>query len=103
MSAFPEIDRIDYEGPDSKNPLAFRHYNPEELVEGKSMHDHLRFSVAYWHSFRATGTDPFGSATMLRPWDNGDESVDNAIKRVHVAFEFMEKLGVPYYCFHDRD
>lgn len=103
MSAFPEIDRIDYEGPDSKNPLAFRHYNPEELVEGKSMRDHLRFSVAYWHSFRATGTDPFGSATMLRPWDNGDESVENAIKRVHVAFEFMEKLGVPYYCFHDRD
>lgn len=103
MSAFPEIDHIDYEGPDSKNPLAFRHYNPEELVEGKSMRDHLRFSVAYWHSFRATGTDPFGSATMLRPWDNGDESVENAIKRVHVAFEFMEKLGVPYYCFHDRD
>ena len=103
MSAFPEIDRIDYEGPDSKNPLAFRHYNPEELVEGKRMRDHLRFSVAYWHSFRATGTDPFGSATMLRPWDNGDGSVENAIKRVHVAFEFMEKLGVPYYCFHDRD
>lgn len=103
MPAFPEIDRIPYEGPDSKNRLAFRWYNPDEIVEGKSMRDHLRFSVVYWHSFRGTGTDPFGSATMDRPWDDGSNSVENAINRVHVAFEFMEKLGAPFYAFHDRD
>lgn len=103
MTAFPEIDRIQFEGPDSKNPLAFRHYDAEQLIEGKSMREHLRFCVAYWHTFRCGGNDPFGAATMLRPWDDGSESVENAIRRVHVAFEFMEKLGVPFYAFHDRD
>ena len=103
MAAFPEVDKIRYEGPQSKNPLAFRWYNPDEVVEGKTMRDHLRFSVVYWHTFRGTGSDPFGPGTMVRPWDDGSNSVDNAIKRVHVAFEFMEKLGAPYYAFHDRD
>ncbi len=103
MAAFPDIERIAFEGPDSKNALAFRHYNADEQVEGRSMRDHLRFSVAYWHTFRGTGSDPFGAPTMERPWDSGDESLENAIARVHVAFEFMEKLGVPFYCFHDRD
>ena len=102
MAAFPEVSKIPYEGPDSKNLLAFRHYNENELVEGKPMKDHLRFSVAYWHTFRATGLDPFGSATMLRPWEGAD-TVDNAVGRVRVAFEFIEKLGAPFYCFHDRD
>src|SRR2546423_5637361 len=103
MPFFPEVSKIRYEGPDSTNPLAFRHYNADEIVEGKPMKEHLRFSVAYWHTFRGTGSDPFGPGTMKRPWEDGTDSVDMAIKRVRVAFEFMEKLGVPYYCFHDRD
>jgi xylose isomerase len=103
MEAFKGIKRIRHEGPKSKNPLAFKHYNPNEKVEGKSMRDHLRFAVCYWHTFRGTGSDPFGVGTMQRPWDDGSNSVDNAQHRVHAAFEFMEKLGVPFYCFHDRD
>ncbi len=103
MTAFPEIEKIRYEGPDSKNPLAFRWYNEDEIVEGLTMKEHFRFSVVYWHSFRGNGSDPFGAATMQRPWDDGSETVENAINRVHVAFEFMEKLGVPFYAFHDRD
>ncbi len=103
MEAFPEIPQIPYEGPKSKNPLAFKHYNPEELIEGKSMRDHLRFSVVYWHTFRGTGSDPFGAGTMLRPWDDGSASVKNAQSRARVAFEFIEKLGAPFYAFHDRD
>jgi xylose isomerase len=103
MTAFPEIEKIRYEGPDSKNPLAFRWYNEDEIVEGLTMKEHFRFSVVYWHSFRGNGSDPFGAATMQRPWDDGSETVKNAINRVHVAFEFMEKLGVSFYAFHDRD
>jgi xylose isomerase len=103
MSFFPDVAKIKYEGPDSKNPLAFRHYNADELVEGKSMKDHLRFAVAYWHTFRGMGGDPFGPGCAVRPWEDGSDSVDMAIKRVRVAFEFMEKLGAPFYCFHDRD
>ena len=101
--AFPEIDKIRYEGPESKNPLAFRWYNEEEVVEGKTMKDHLRFSVVYWHTFRGAGSDPFGPGTMVRPWEDGTDSVQNAQNRARVAFEFMEKLGAPYYAFHDRD
>ncbi len=102
-AAFPEIAKIPYEGPQSKNPLAFRWYNPSEKVEGKTMAELLRFTVVYWHTFRGTGSDPFGSATMLRPWDDGSDSVENAQRRARVAFEFMEKLGAPFYAFHDRD
>jgi xylose isomerase len=103
MAAFPEIEKIRYEGPESKNPLAFHHYDANEVVEGKSLQDHLRFSVAYWHTFRGTGSDPFGPGTMLRPWEAAHDSVENAANRARVAFEFMEKLGAPFYCFHDRD
>jgi xylose isomerase len=103
MAFFPDVSKIQYEGPDSKNPLAFRHYNPDEKVEGKSMKDHLRFGVAYWHTFRGTGSDPFGPGCAVRPWEDGTDSVEMAVKRVRVAFEFMEKLGCPFYCFHDRD
>jgi xylose isomerase len=102
-SAFPKIAKIRYEGPRSRNPLAFKHYNPDEIVEGRTMRDHLRFAVVYWHTFRGTGSDPFGAGTMLRPWDDGSNSVANAQRRVRVAFEFIEKLGAPYYCWHDRD
>ncbi len=103
MAYFPDVPKISYEGPDTKNRLAFRHYNPDEVVEGRSMRDLLRFSVCYWHTFRGTGSDPFGAATLQRPWDDGSNSVENAVKRVDVAFEFIEKLGAPFYCFHDRD
>src|SRR5256714_2490135 len=102
-NAFPNISKIPYEGPHSKNPLAFKHYNPEASVEGKSMRDHLRFSVVYWHTFRNRLSDPFGVGTALRPWDDGSESVENAQNRARAAFEFMEKLGAPFYAFHDRD
>lgn len=102
-AAFPKLTQIRYEGPDSKNPLAFKHYNPEELVEGKTMREHLRFSVVYWHTFRNTLSDPFGVGTAVRPWDDGTASIGNAQRRARVAFEFMEKLGAPFYAFHDRD
>jgi len=102
-TAFPEIERIRYEGPDTRNLLAFRHYNPDEMVGGKSMKDHLRFSVVYWHTFRGTGADPFGPGCAVRPWEDGTDSVENAQNRVRVAFEFMQKLGNPFYAFHDRD
>lgn len=103
MAAFPEINRIPFEGPKSTNPLAFRYYDENEVVAGKKMKDHLRFSVVYWHTFRGTGSDPFGPGTALRPWDDGSNSVENAQTRARVAFEFIEKLGAPFYAFHDRD
>jgi len=102
-AAFPKIKKIQFEGSKSRNPLAFKHYNADERVEGKAMKDHFRFSVAYWHTFRNPLSDPFGAGTAVRPWDDGTDSVANAQRRVRVAFEFMEKLGVPYYAFHDRD
>ncbi|MGC1275791.1 MAG: xylose isomerase [Planctomycetaceae bacterium] len=104
MAYFPEVPKkIEYEGPKTKNRLAFRHYNADEQIEGQSMRDLLRFGVAYWHTFRGTGNDPFGPGTMHRPWEETIDDADNARKRVDVAFEFMEKLGAPFYCFHDRD
>jgi xylose isomerase len=101
--AFAGIGRIKYEGPATKNMLAFRHYDADALVEGKPMKDHLRFAVSYWHAFRGTGSDPFGPGTMLRPWENEADPLKMAVKRVDVAFEFLEKLGCGFYCFHDRD
>src|SRR6185295_4549163 len=103
MTAFPEVQKIKFEGPKSKNPLSFRYYDESEVVEGKPMREHFRFAVAYWHTFRGVGSDPFGPGTMLRPWESGQDTVENAQNRVRVAFEFMEKLGAKFYCFHDRD
>jgi xylose isomerase len=103
MAAFPEIETIRYKGPESKDPLSFRHYNAEEKVAGRSMRDHLRFSVVYWHTFRNPLSDPFGPGTAVRPWEDGSDSLENAKNRARVAFEFMEKLGSPFYAFHDRD
>src|SRR5437660_12193033 len=100
---FFDVSRIRYEGPDSTNPLSFRHYSADEKVEGNTMREHLRFAVCYWHTFRGTGADPFGPGCARRPWEDGTDSVEMAVKRVRVAFEFMDKLGAPYYCFHDRD
>jgi xylose isomerase len=103
-SYFPEVpSKIAYGGPKSKNPLEFKHYNPDEVVAGKPMRDHLRFSVVYWHTFANPLADPFGVGTAIRPWDDGSGSLENALKKTDVAFEFVEKLGAPYYAFHDRD
>ncbi len=103
MSYFPTIPKIAYEGPKSKEPFSFKHYNPGELVEGKPMSEHLRFAAAYWHVMRNQLADPFGGGTALMPWDDGTNSVANAQKRVRVFFEFLEKTGIDHYCFHDRD
>src|SRR3954471_12944429 len=100
---FPDVPKIEYGGPKSRNPLEFKHYNPDEVVGGKTLRDHLRFSVVYWHTFSNPLSDPFGMGTALRPWDDGSGSVANAQKKVKVAFEFFEKLGAPFYAFHDRD
>ncbi len=100
--AYPGIGKIEYEGKNSRNPLAFRWYNPDEMVNGKKMKDHLRFAIAYWHSFCGDGSDPFGNATRFYPWK--DAGSDDRIKqRLDAAFEFITKLGAGYYCFHDAD
>lgn len=100
---FKDIKKIKYEGRGSDNPLAFKYYNPDEVVGNKTMKEHLKFSIAYWHTFTAGGTDPFGAATMQRPWDNISDPMDKAKARMIAAFEFYDKLGVEYFCFHDRD
>ncbi|SFI97556.1 xylose isomerase [Aerobium aerolatum] len=98
---FGDLQPVRYEGPESTNPLAFRHYNPDEIVLGKRLEDHLRFSVAYWHSFAWQGGDPFGGQTFQRPWF--DDTMEAAKLKADVAFEFFSLLGTPYYCFHDAD
>ncbi len=103
MSAFPKIPAIPYEGPKSKNPFAFKHYNPDEKIAGRKMRDHLRFAAAYWHCMRNGLSDPFGAPTAQMPWDDGSNSLANAQRRVEVFFEFLEKIGIDFYCFHDRD
>jgi xylose isomerase len=100
---FPRIKTIAYEGPQSANPLAFRHYNPDEVVDGRTMSAHLRFSIAYWHSFRGTGSDPFGPGTIVRSWEKGTDPISIAKTRMDAAFEFFQKIRAPFYCFHDRD
>lgn len=100
--AYPGIGKIGYEGRDSKNPLAFKWYNPEEIVSGKKMKDHLRFAIAYWHSFCGDGSDPFGNATRIFPWSIA--SADDKIRmKLDAAFEFFTKIGAGFYCFHDTD
>ena len=98
-----DCDKIQYEGPDSKNPLAFKHYHADEVIAGKTMKEHLRFAGAYWHVMRNDLSDPFGAGTALMPWDDGSDSVENALTRVDVFFEFLDKMGIEYYCWHDRD
>ncbi len=99
---FNDITPIKYEGPDSAAPLAYRHYNPDEVILGKPMRDHLRFAVAWWHSFAWPGTDPFGGQTFERPWFPADTMALCKL-RADTAFEMFSILGVPYYCFHDAD
>ncbi|MGO4851751.1 xylose isomerase [Phaeovulum sp. W22_SRMD_FR3] len=98
---FKGIPKIRYEGPESRNEFAFRHYNPDEVVMGKRMEDHMRFAVAYWHSFAWPGGDPFGGQTFERPWFG--ESLDLAKLKADVAFEMFDILDAPYFCFHDAD
>ncbi|WP_090073444.1 xylose isomerase [Cohaesibacter marisflavi] len=98
---FGSLSKIKYEGPESDNPLAFHHYNPDEIVMGKSLKEHLRFAIAYWHSFAWEGGDPFGGRTFDRPWF-GDE-MSKAKLKADVAFELFDLLGAPYFCFHDVD
>lgn len=100
---FPNVPKVVYEGPQTDNPFAFRHYNPDEIVGGKPMRDHLRFAAAYWHVMRNELADPFGAGTALMPWDDGSDSLQNALARVPVFFEFLEKIDIDLYCFHDRD
>jgi xylose isomerase len=98
---FGDIQPIRYEGPDSKNPLAYRYYKKDEVVLGKRMEDHLRFAVAYWHSFAWNGGDPFGGQTFERPWFG--DTMELANLKANVAFELFSLLGTPFYCFHDAD
>ena len=100
---FPKIQKIKYEGADSKNPLAFKHYNPNEKIMGKKMREHLRFAVCYWHTFKGLGGDPFGGSTMLRDYNNSGDAMQIAEDTMQAAFEFFTKLGVDFWCFHDRD
>jgi len=99
---FSGIDKIQYKGPDSDDPLSFRHYNPGEKIEGKTMKEHLRFAVAYWHTYCNGCADQFGDATRQMPWES-DDPMETARNKIAANFEFCEKLGVDYYCFHDRD
>ena len=100
---FPGVGQIKYEGLESTNPMAFKWYNENAVVAGKTMKEHLRFSVCYWHTFCGTGADPFGPGTRIMPWAEGADAMARAKNKMDAAFEFISKLGVPYYCFHDFD
>ncbi|PAE26170.1 xylose isomerase [Bacillus sp. 7894-2] len=102
MNYFKNVSGVKYEGPDSTNPLSFKYYNPEEMINGKKMEDLMRFAVSYWHTFTAGGNDPFGEGTMIRSYDRFS-GMDLAKARVEASFEFYEKLNVPFFCFHDAD
>lgn len=100
---FKGIGQIKFEGAKSDNPLAYRWYDENKIIAGKSMKDHLKFACAYWHSFVATGGDPFGEATLLHPWNEKADAVERAKDKMDAAFEFITKMNLPYYCFHDVD
>ena len=100
---FPGIQKIKFEGKDSDNPLSFKYYDPEKLVNGKPMKEHFRFATAYWHTFCGTGGDPFGPGTKIYPWDIAKDPIQSAHQRLDAAFEFFTKLGTEFFCFHDRD
>ena len=100
---FPSIKKVNFEGKTSKNPLAFRYYNENQMVAGKTMKEHFRFAVAYWHAFNNTGNDPFGVGPRPMPWMNATNPVQAAHEKMDAAFEFITKMGIPFYCFHDVD
>ncbi|MCO5296426.1 MAG: xylose isomerase [Fimbriimonadaceae bacterium] len=104
MPFFPElVDRVPFEGPDSRNPLAFKRYDATRIVGGRTLAEHLRFAVCYWHTFKGLGQDPFGAPTMVRPWNASSDPMRRAMDTLDAAFEFFEKLGVGLWCFHDYD
>jgi xylose isomerase len=100
---FKGIAQVKYEGPESRNPLAFKWYDENKVVAGKTMKDYLRFAVAYWHTFCGTGEDPFGPGTQIFPWNGAADKMDAAKERMDAAFEFITKMNIPFYCFHDTD
>ena len=100
---FKGIRAIRYEGPESDNPLAFKFYNPNKKIGRKTMQEHLRFAIAYWHTFCGTGGDPFGTGTKQFPWLQNADPVKRAFDKMDAAFEFITKIGAPFYCFHDYD
>jgi len=100
---FPGIGKIKFEGKDSKNPLAFKFYDENQEIAGKSLKDHFRFAVAYWHTLTGTGGDPFGPGTKEFPWAQQSDPMLNAKEKMDAAFEFISKMGIPFYCFHDYD
>ena len=100
---FPGINQIQFEGKESNNPLAFKYYDENRVVGGKTMKDHFRFGVAYWHTFCGTGGDPFGPGTKDFPWLRSSDSITCAKEKMDAAFEFITKINIPFYCFHDFD
>lgn len=100
---FPNIGKIQYEGKTSNNPLAFKYYNEAQIVNGKTMKEHFRFAVAYWHSFCGDGRDPFGVGPRPMPWNSSTDPIQQAKDKMDAAFEFITKMGIPFYCFHDVD
>ena len=103
MEYFKGIKKVQFEGPETSNPLAFRFYHPDKLVAGKPMKEHLRFAMAWWHSLGEDGSDPFGNGTIAYPWDNISDPIEKGKAKMDAGFEFMEKCGIDYYCFHDFD
>ena len=100
---FPGIGKIKFEGKESRNPLAFKWYDEKQMINGKTMKDHLRFAIAYWHTFCGEGGDPFGPGTKNFPWNGASDQIEAAKNKLDAAFEFITKIGAPFYCFHDTD
>ncbi len=100
---FPFVEKVPFEGKESRNPLAFKYYNENQIVAGKTMKEHFRFAVAWWHSFCNTGGDPFGPGTKFFPWATANDPMKASHEKMDAAFEFISKMGIPYYCFHDYD
>lgn len=100
---FPSVGQIKFEGKESKNPMAFRYYDPEKVVYGKTMAEWFKFSMAWWHTLCAEGGDPFGPGTQIHPWVGADDALQAAKDKMDAGFEFMQKIGIKYYCFHDLD
>ena len=100
---FKGISQIKFEGIESDNPLAFRWYDENRVVAGKTLKEHFRFAGAYWHSFVGNGADPFGAPTHIFPWDKKSDPIERAKDKMDAAFEFLTKMNLPFYCFHDVD
>ncbi|MEO0628259.1 MAG: xylose isomerase, partial [Bacteroidota bacterium] len=100
---FKNVPNIKYEGPESDNPLAFKHYNKHRIVGGKTMGEHFKFAIAWWHTLCNTGGDPFGPGTIVFPWDLASNPLKRAKEKVDAGFEILSKLGIDYFCFHDVD